>query len=74
MNRLAVHPDFACRGIGGALLSHVLHSPTVERFIVNTAAKNTPAIQLYEKHGFTISQRQTLADGLELVRLEKHQN
>lgn len=71
--RLVVHPEFSRRGIGQALLEEVLKHPIVKHFVVGTAQKNIPAIKLYEKHGFTITQQQTLPDGLVLVRLEKHQ-
>jgi ribosomal protein S18 acetylase RimI-like enzyme len=72
--RLIVHPDFSRRGIGQALLKEVLQHPTVKHFVVGTAAKNLPAIHLYEKYEFVITEKQTLPDGLELVHLEKHQS
>jgi ribosomal protein S18 acetylase RimI-like enzyme len=72
ITRLVVHPDFARRGIGQSLLKEVLRHPAVKHFVVGTAEKNIPAIKLYKKHGFTITQKQTLPDGLVLVRLEKH--
>lgn len=71
--RLVVHPDFSRRGIGQALLDEVLQHPNINHFVVGTAAKNTPAIKLYEKYGFVVTEKRVLADGLELVRLEKHQ-
>jgi ribosomal protein S18 acetylase RimI-like enzyme len=72
--RLVAHPHFARRGIGQALLEEILKHPTIRHFVVGTAQKNIPAIKLYEKHGFAITQQQTLPDGLVLVRLEKHQS
>ncbi len=73
ITRLVVHPDFSRRGIGKRLLEDVLQRPNINHFVVGTAAKNTPALKLYEKYDFTVTSRQTLPDGLELVRLEKHQ-
>jgi ribosomal protein S18 acetylase RimI-like enzyme len=73
ITRLVVHPDFSRRGIGKSLLEKVLHHPIVNHFIVGTAAKNIPALKLYEKYGFATTSRQTLPGGLELVRLGKHQ-
>lgn len=68
--RLVVHPDFARQGIGQTLLEYVSQHSTMKHFVVSTAAKNIPAIRLYEKHGFVLVSKQTLPDGLALVRLE----
>jgi hypothetical protein len=38
------------------------------------AAKNQPAIQLYQTQGYTIVQSTTLPDGLELILLQKEVN
>jgi ribosomal protein S18 acetylase RimI-like enzyme len=72
IQRLIVHPTFARQGIGQALLKEILQLPGIKHFIVSTAAKNTPALHLYEKNGFAIIDRHTLPDGLDLVTLEKH--
>ncbi|ALC87290.1 hypothetical protein AM499_16820 [Bacillus sp. FJAT-22090] len=51
--RLVVHPNFFRKGIASALLKHVLEiKKENQRVEVSTGAKNTPAIQLYERFGF----------------------
>jgi ribosomal protein S18 acetylase RimI-like enzyme len=74
ITRLVVHPDFSRRGIGQALLNEVLHHPGSHHFVVGTAAKNLPAVKLYEKYGFVVTEKQILPEGLEPVHLEKHQS
>ena len=72
IGRMIVHPRAFRRGIASALLDAVERSAAdVETLAVSTAEKNLPAIRLYEKHGFRITQRTTLPDGLALVRLTK---
>lgn len=71
IQRLVVHPTHARKGIGQALLKKVLEQPHIQTFIVSTAEKNSPAINLYEKHGFRIARRHTTQDGLVIVNLEK---
>jgi ribosomal protein S18 acetylase RimI-like enzyme len=72
IDRLVVHPDYFRRGIGRALLqwleTAVSSSPHIT---VSTAAKNQPAIQLYQSQGYTIVQYTALPDGLELALLRK---
>lgn len=56
--RLAVHPDFQGRGVGKALVRHVLRtfeSMGMVRVSVNTQRDNLASIKLYEKFGFTRS-------------------
>ncbi|MFF2754633.1 GNAT family N-acetyltransferase [Psychrobacillus sp. NPDC058041] len=51
--RLVVHPNFFRKGIASILLKHVLEIKKASQHIeVSTGAKNTPAIQLYERFGF----------------------
>jgi ribosomal protein S18 acetylase RimI-like enzyme len=75
IQRLVVHPTCTRRGIGRALLQELIHQHRhIKTFTVSTAEKNIPAVKLYEKHGFEITQRHTTPDGLALVRLKKHQS
>jgi GNAT superfamily N-acetyltransferase len=46
-----VHPDHQGRGIGSAMLSHIL-TQTRGQILVGTWAAATWAIRLYERHGF----------------------
>jgi ribosomal protein S18 acetylase RimI-like enzyme len=71
IDRLVVHPDTFRRGIGRALLQWLETAVSPARITVSTAAKNQPAIQLYQAQGYTIVQSSTLPDGLELVLLRK---
>ncbi len=56
ISRLAVHPDFAKRGLASKIISHALetarkqHIPFVRLTVADT---NFPAINLYAKNGFT---------------------
>lgn len=67
--RLAVHPDFARRGVASMLLASAENATHHTTLTVSTAARNTPAIALYKKHGYHITQRITTPDGLQLVFL-----
>jgi len=51
------------RGVGGALVRHVMDVTTTERLLVGTWAAATWAIRFYEKHGFRL-----LPDGDALLR------
>lgn len=50
----AVHPDVLRCGIGTFLLIGILEFIGNHPITVSTASVNTPAISLYEKHGFQI--------------------
>jgi ribosomal protein S18 acetylase RimI-like enzyme len=70
--RLVVSPRHFQRGIGSALLYAVeQHASPGTTITVSTAARNTPAVRLYQKHGYAITHRHTLPDGLVLVKLAK---
>lgn len=53
---LAVHDDFAGRGLGGQLMTAVLDLADnwlgLRRIYLEAAAENAAALALYEKHGF----------------------
>lgn len=69
---LVVHPQAFRRGIARALLQEVeRYSAPGGRLTVSTAAKNLPAVQLYQNQGYQLSERTTLPDGLALVRFYK---
>ncbi|QJD84308.1 GNAT family N-acetyltransferase [Cohnella herbarum] len=68
--RLMVHPEHMRRGIGGALLEHLLrelpHSATCS---VTAEIRNLPAIALYERFGFARHDTFKPIPGIEMVRL-----
>ena len=54
VRHLYVLPDYQRRGIGSALLDHVLRMATSRRVLVGTWEAATWAIRFYEKHGFRL--------------------
>jgi ribosomal protein S18 acetylase RimI-like enzyme len=52
IDRLCVRPDRFRRGLASALLTALLER-TSGRVSVSTGAANTPAVALYQRHGFT---------------------
>ena len=58
-----VHPDHQGRGIGGALLAHIL-TDSDRTVMVGTWSAATWAIGFYERHGFSLVSR---ADSRELL-------
>ena len=72
IGRLVVSPTHFRRVIARQLLYAVENTETnISHITVGTGAENRPAITLYEKQGFSIFERFTLPDGLQLVKLEK---
>lgn len=69
-----VSPTYFRQGVATALLQTVLQDPTLKQIEVSTAARNLPAIRLYQKHGFAIDSQTILPDGMELVRLRWQAN
>lgn len=54
---VAIHEDFQHRGIGSAMMRHVIHyskEKQIEKLIVATQLDNVPACRLYEKSGFIV--------------------
>jgi ribosomal protein S18 acetylase RimI-like enzyme len=70
-----VSPTHFRRGIAARLLEAVeTIKPGIRQVTVSTAEKNLPAVTLYEKHGYRVTQRTVLDDGLVLVQLQKQVN
>ena len=63
MRHCYVLSDRQRRGVGSALVRHVMDVTTTERLMVGTWAAATWAIRFYEKHGFRL-----LPDGDALLR------
>lgn len=75
VNKLMVHPDFQCRGIGISLLLEVeKYFPDAEKFFLATSSKSLGNIRLYEKAGYTVFKKEKLHDGVEGVFMEKTLN
>ncbi|MEK8132256.1 GNAT family N-acetyltransferase [Paenibacillus filicis] len=70
--RMMVHPDRFRQGIAGALLRHVeaIAIPGCA-IAVATGTTNTPAVALYEKHGFMASRMQLIAPGITMTHFIK---
>lgn len=69
INKLVVHPDYFRQGIGSDLLKTLIEDKRNTSIQVETAAKNTPAIKLYQKYGFHKAVQFYAAEGLQLLRL-----
>lgn len=69
--KLAVHPDYFKRGIAKQLLDHVENTQGIKSIIVCTGFKNTPAVSLYSKLGFTETGTQEIAEGIYIICFEK---
>jgi ribosomal protein S18 acetylase RimI-like enzyme len=71
IDALVVAPVQFRKGLGTALLRHVLNLYPRKTFIVQTAKANIPAISLYRKSGFASESETTTPAGLRLVSLVK---
>ncbi|WNZ57488.1 GNAT family N-acetyltransferase [Microbulbifer sp. MKSA007] len=69
INSLTVDPDYFRKGIAGKLLNYILDEYEFIESIVETAAVNEPAINLYKKHGFVEFKRWTPPHGIKKVAL-----
>lgn len=71
---LVVHPAHQRRGVARALLSDALQRAPAAVFSVSTAAKNAPALALYQQFGFEPYKWGTIGEeGLALVKLRRTQ-
>jgi ribosomal protein S18 acetylase RimI-like enzyme len=69
---LVVHPAHQRRGVARALLTSALQRAAGATFSVSTAAKNAPALALYQQFGFEAYRWGTIGDeGLALVKLRR---
>lgn len=68
--RLFVGPGYFRRGIASSLLRCV-EAAGIERILVSTGARNTPARRLYEGHGFVAVGEEEVLPGLFIVRFRK---
>ena len=68
---LVVHPVHFRKGIGGALVEHVLTRNSSPVFTVETGLANMPATELYLKFGFRIVGEYDTDHGVRKVQFEK---
>ncbi|WP_299589609.1 GNAT family N-acetyltransferase [uncultured Microbulbifer sp.] len=69
INSLTVDPCYFRKGIADQLIRYVLHEFNFSSAIVETAVVNTPAINLYKKHGFVEFKRWTPSRGIEKLAM-----
>lgn len=69
INSLTVDPNYFRKGIASKLISFVLEKGRFSEAIVETAAVNLPAINLYKKHGFVEFKKWTPSHGIEKVAM-----
>jgi ribosomal protein S18 acetylase RimI-like enzyme len=69
IHSLTVDPDHFRKGLANRLLRHVLTNFDFSEAIVETAVVNTPAINLYKKHGFIEFKRWTPSHGIQKLAM-----
>ena len=69
IHSLTVDPKYFRKGIADQLINYVLKTFNITIAIVETAVENTPAINLYEKHGFLEYKRWTPSHGIEKLAM-----
>ncbi len=71
IHRVAVDPDYFRQGVASDLLHFLFDAfEGLQRCFVTTGASNMPAIRLYEKIGFQITESFEPIPGLIMVRME----
>lgn len=72
IHRLMVHPNHFRKGIAKALLFFLEQNfGDLSKMIVSTGTDNIPAVNFYQKYGFVISGKTTVADNLSLTSFLK---
>lgn len=72
IHRMMVDPGHFRKGIASRLLQFAENAQTgVAATLVSTGALNEPAINLYKRHGFILSEEKEVAPGLKLAFLRK---
>ncbi|KPV92831.1 Acetyltransferase (GNAT) family protein [Pseudoalteromonas sp. P1-30] len=66
---LTVDPSYFKKGIASKLINYVLEMSDLSYARVETAVANTPAINLYKKHGFVEFKRWTPSHGIEKLAM-----
>lgn len=68
---LVVDPTYFRRGIASQMLQFLFDEFSCPQWTVETGAANTPAIVLYERHGFRIVRQWMTEIGIEKVAFER---
>ncbi|WP_394579045.1 GNAT family N-acetyltransferase [Cytobacillus firmus] len=71
IHRLIVHPEYFRMGIAQELLNYIERRPMIEKMVVTTGSKNTPAVAFYRKSGFREVEKISINDSLTITALEK---
>ena len=72
IHRLIVHPKYFRKGIAKMLLDFIeSHLEDIETIIVSTGSKNTPAVNFYEKNGFSKIGETRVNERLSLTSFKK---
>ncbi|MBT2292455.1 GNAT family N-acetyltransferase [Paenibacillus albidus] len=72
VTRMMVNPEHFRKGIASRLLEYVFEQYShMALFIVSTGRKNTPAVQLYTRHGFVAAGVVEVVPGVELVEFHR---
>jgi ribosomal protein S18 acetylase RimI-like enzyme len=72
IHRLVVHPAAFRRGVATALLDALEGRETgAGRWVVGTSAANAPALALYARRGFHVTEERTLPGGIRYLGLER---
>jgi ribosomal protein S18 acetylase RimI-like enzyme len=72
IHRLMIHPKHFRKGIARMLLEFIeSNEEDIETIIVSTGSKNAPAINFYEKNGFSITEETRVTEHLSLTSFKK---
>lgn len=71
IHRLIVHPEYFRMGIAQELLNYIERRPMIEKMVVTTGSKNTPAVAFYRKSGFREVEKIRINDSLTITAFEK---
>ena len=69
IHSLTVEPQYFRKGIANRLITYILNMIVFSKATVETAVANTPAINLYKKHGFVEFKRWTPPDGIQKLAM-----
>lgn len=69
IHSLTVDPKYFRKGIADKLIDYILEKFDFSKATVETAVVNTPAINLYKKHGFVEFKRWTPSHGIEKLAM-----